>query len=54
MNRLLYGYAIPLYRRAADVGDGEAASWLARLLAERGDLTGAERFLRAAADAGDR
>ena len=34
--RLLYRYAIPLYRRAADAGDGYAAMRLAELLAERG------------------
>ena len=38
-NRLLYRYAMPLYRQAADVGDGDAARRLADLLAERGDLT---------------
>ena len=48
--RLLYRYAIPLYRRAADAGDGYAALQLAELLAERGDLD----ELRARADAGDR
>src|SRR5205814_1942830 len=48
-NRLLYCYAIPLYRHAADVGDGYAAGQLAGLLAERGDHDG----LRARADAGD-
>ena len=37
-NRLLYRYAIPLYRPAADAGDETAAMWLAWLLAERGDL----------------
>ena len=37
-NRLLYRYAIPLYRHAADAGDGDAAGQLADLLAERGDL----------------
>jgi len=47
--RLLYRYAIPLYRNAADAGDGFAAQWLADLLARRGDLDG----LRARADAGD-
>ena len=39
-NRLLYRYAISLYRHAADAGDGSAASRLARLLAQRGDLDG--------------
>jgi hypothetical protein len=48
--RLLYRYATPLYRYAADAGDGYAADRLADLLAERGDLNG----LRARADAGDR
>ena len=48
-NRLLYRYAIPLYRHAADAGDGHAAGRLADLLAERGDLD----ELRARADAGD-
>ena len=50
-NRLLYRYAIPLYRHAADAGDGYAAWRLAELLAERGDLDGQD--LRARADAGD-
>jgi len=48
--RLLYRYAIPLYRRAAAVGDRTAAARLARLLGERGDLDG----LRARAAVGDR
>ncbi len=48
--RLLYRYAIPLHRHAADLGDGPAAGRLADLLAERGDLD----ELRARADAGDR
>ena len=39
-NRLLYRYAIPLYRHAADAGDEDAARRLAELLAERGDLDG--------------
>ena len=42
-NRLLYRYAIPLYRHAADAGDGTAARRLADLLAERGDLDGPRR-----------
>jgi predicted component of type VI protein secretion system len=51
--RLLYRYAIPLYRQAADAGN-EAAAWqLAGLLDERGDLDGAVQVLRARADAGD-
>ena len=53
-NRLLYRYAIPLYRRAADVGDKGAAGWLAGLLEGRGDLGEAEQILRALADAGGR
>jgi hypothetical protein len=53
-NRLLYRYAIPLYRHAADAGDGDAARRLAGLLAARGDLDEAEQILRARADAGDR
>ena len=47
--RLLYGYAILLYRHAADAGGGFAAWQLAELLARRGDREG----LRARADAGD-
>jgi TIR domain len=52
--RLLYCYAIPLYRRAADADDGDASERLARLLADRGDLDQAEQILRARADADDR
>jgi hypothetical protein len=52
-SRLLYRYAIPLYRRAADVGDGDAAWRLAGLLDRRGDQDGAEQALRISADAGD-
>ena len=52
-NRLLYRYAIPLYRHAAAADDWPAASQLAALLAQRGDLDGAEQILRARADAGD-
>jgi thioredoxin-like negative regulator of GroEL len=51
--RLLYRYAIPLYRRATDAGDEDAAWRLVSLLAERGDLEGAAQVLRARADAGD-
>ena len=47
-NRLLYRYAIPLYRHAADAGE-PVAEYLAGLLAARGDLG----ELRARADAGD-
>ncbi len=51
--RLLYRYAIPLYRHVANVGDQEAASRLADMLARRGDRDGAAQVLRARADAGD-
>ena len=37
-NRLLYRYAIPLYRHAADAGDRWAAQELTELLAKRDDL----------------
>jgi hypothetical protein len=47
--RLLYHYAIALYRHAADAGNRFAAVGLAALLTEAGDLDG----LRARADAGD-
>ena len=53
-NRLLYRYAIPLYRRAADAGDEHAALLLAELLEQRGDLDQAVQIFRARADAGDR
>ncbi len=49
-NRLLYRYAIPLYRHAADAGDEDAAWRLAEMLAQRGDL----EELRARADTGDK
>ncbi|WP_182882555.1 hypothetical protein [Microbispora sp. H10949] len=49
MDRLLYRYAEPLLRRAADVGDGQAIIWLTGLLAEQGRV----EELRARADAGD-
>jgi hypothetical protein len=49
-NRELYGYAIPLYRRASEIGDEHATRRLAELLVECGDLDG----LRALAGAGDR
>ena len=52
-NRLLYRYAIPLYRLAADAGDGDAAWELARLLAGRGDLDEAARIMRGRVDAGE-
>ena len=37
----------------ADAGDWDAARRLAELVAERGDLDGAEQILRAQANAGD-
>ena len=43
-SRLLYRYAIPLYRRAAEAGDRDAACRLADLLAGRGDLDEAGRY----------
>jgi hypothetical protein len=46
--RLLYRYAIPLYRRAAEAGEGGAAWQLDSPLVGRGDLD----ELRARADAG--
>jgi hypothetical protein len=52
-NRLLYLYAVPLYRHAAEAGDWFAAGQLADLLAERGDLDSAEQVLRARVRAGD-
>ena len=52
-NRLLYCYAIPLYRHAVDTGN-RAAMWrLLDLLVRRGDLDGVVEVLRARADAGD-
>jgi len=47
--RLLYCYAIPLYRHAADAGDGYAVSRLIPMLFGRSDWDG----LRALADAGN-
>ena len=52
-NRLLYCYAIPLYRGAADAGDRDAARRLTWLLEERGDLDGLTQVLHARAEAGD-
>jgi TIR domain len=49
IGRLLYRYAIPLYRHAADAGNEDTAFKLADRLARRGDLD----ELRARADAGD-
>jgi hypothetical protein len=53
MSRLLYGYAISLYRISADAGNGVAVMDLVDLLLLRGDLDGAEAALRVQADAGD-
>jgi hypothetical protein len=50
-SQLLYRYAIPLYRHAADIGNGFAAGQLAELLARRGDLEEAEQIVLALADA---
>jgi hypothetical protein len=50
--RLLYCYAIPLFRRACDTGDRDGAYLLAKLLAQRGDLDEAEQILSPLADAG--
>ena len=50
-SRLLYRYAIPLYRHAAQAGDGDSAERLASLLARRGDLAESAQVLRALADA---
>ena len=52
-SRRLYRYAIPLYRYAADAGNGYAAVWLAGLLSASGDLDGTTQILRIRADAGD-
>jgi hypothetical protein len=49
-DRLLYRYAVPLYRHAADAGDSWAAERLDYLLARRQDL----EELRTRADAGDK
>ena len=52
-NRLLYCYAIPLYRHAADAGDADAAYQLVGLLAERGELDETEQILRRWAATGE-
>jgi hypothetical protein len=52
-NRLLYHYAIPMYRHCAEANDRHAARRLAELLAKQGDLDGAAQILRGPADAGD-
>ena len=51
-SRLLYRYAISLYRHATNAGSGYGALRLANLLAEHGDLDEAAQILRARADAG--
>jgi tetratricopeptide (TPR) repeat protein len=48
-NRLLYGYAMPLYRELADVDDPEASTRLVQLLAIQGRID----ELRTRVDAGD-
>jgi hypothetical protein len=53
-SRLLYRYAIPLYRHSTDAGDGSAAERLAAVLTRTGDRNGAMQIRRARADAGDR
>ena len=53
-NRLLYSYAISLYRQAASHRARNSARQLAALLARRGELEEAERILRARINAGDR
>jgi hypothetical protein len=50
--RMMYRYAIPLYRHATDAGDEYAAWQLADLLAGRGDLEEAEQILSTRAGAG--
>ncbi|WP_322750797.1 MULTISPECIES: TIR domain-containing protein [unclassified Frankia] len=48
--RLLFRYAIPLYRRALDAGEWVAIYRLADLLRRRGDTDGAAEALRAHSD----
>jgi hypothetical protein len=50
--RKLHCHAIPLLRRAADAGNGDAARRLADLLVERGEVEEAMAVLRQLADAG--
>jgi hypothetical protein len=52
-DRLLYRYAIPLYRHAASAGVWAAALGLGWVLRIRGDLDKAEQILRGLADLGD-
>ncbi|MEU4331445.1 tetratricopeptide repeat protein [Nonomuraea dietziae] len=51
--RLLYGYAKPLYQRAACAGHQHAAKWLADLLARQGHEEEALAVLRELVTAGD-
>ena len=52
-NRLLYRYALSLYRHATGPGDRVGALRLAMLLERRGDLDGAAQILRVQANADD-
>ncbi|MGW0594946.1 helix-turn-helix domain-containing protein [Streptosporangium sp. NPDC002607] len=52
-DRLLYCYAEPLYRHAADAGDESAATSLVGLLVEQGRAEEAIAVLRTRADTGD-
>ena len=52
-SRLLYGYAIPLYRYAADAGDRVPRQGSGRPARAGGDLDGIVQALRPLADAGD-
>jgi predicted negative regulator of RcsB-dependent stress response len=52
-DRLLYCYAIPLYRRQADNGDSMAAARLADVLLKQRKIDDALDLLRARADGGD-
>jgi hypothetical protein len=53
-NRLLYRYAIPLFRHAANAGNKYAAYRLADLLEKRGALDEAEQILRGRVADGDK
>ena len=50
--KVLYRYAIPLYRRAADAGSSDAMFGLGYLLHSQGDTDQAELWYQKAADAG--
>ncbi|MEU8364950.1 hypothetical protein AB0C27_53945, partial [Nonomuraea sp. NPDC048882] len=52
-DRLLYCYAGPLYRKAAEAGDRLPADRLAELLAEQGEVEEALSLLRAGVEVGD-